>query len=297
MMQVDHDFSVAPSGMGGAVRLAVNALGAAVSVGLVVGVGVWGYKLAMRDVSGVPVVRALEGPMRVAPETPGGMQAAHQGLSVNAVAAGAPAVESEAIRLAPPPPGLEAADPLPLPLAAEPAVLRRDIPDGTSAAEAGTDPAALAALEDVPAEPEAMHAVALAGEVLPETVPGIARSPVPRARPADDLLAETAARAVLAALSPGAAVEVDPASIAPGTRLVQLGAYDDAEMARAEWAALTERFGPLMEGKGRVIQSAEAGGRVFYRLRVQGFGDEPEARRFCAVLIAENMTCIPVLIR
>jgi hypothetical protein len=300
MMQVDHETMGAPSGMGGAVRAAINALGAAVSVGLILAVGVWGYKLAMRDVSGVPVVRALEGPMRVAPEEPGGMQAAHQGLSVNAVAAGAPAPRPEQLRLAPQPPGLEVAQLAPAPVMAEPAVLRRDLPDGSAgafAAEAGTDPGAFAALEDLPAEPEETHAVALAGEVLPETVPGIARSPLPRARPAGDMLAETAARAVLAALSPGAAVEVDPDSITPGMRLVQLGAYDDAEAARAEWAALTDRFGALMEGKGRVIQSAEAGGRTFYRLRVQGFGDEPEARRFCAVLIAENMTCIPVLIR
>ena len=39
---------------------------------LVVGIGVWGYKLLVRDVSGVPVVRAVEGPMRIQPENPGG---------------------------------------------------------------------------------------------------------------------------------------------------------------------------------------------------------------------------------
>ena len=61
--------------------------GGVISLVLVVGIGVWGYNIAMRDAMGVPVVRALEGPMRVAPENPGGEIAAHQGLSVNDVAA------------------------------------------------------------------------------------------------------------------------------------------------------------------------------------------------------------------
>ena len=56
------------------------------SLALIVGIGVWGTKLIMRDVSGIPVVRAAEGPMRIQPENPGGLPADHQGLSVNDVA-------------------------------------------------------------------------------------------------------------------------------------------------------------------------------------------------------------------
>lgn len=91
----------APQGAGKLVHLA----GAAVSFGLIVGVGVWGYKLVMRDVSGIPVVRAIEGPMRLSPENPGGEIASNIGLAVNAVAAegGAAAPEdSEVLVLAPP---------------------------------------------------------------------------------------------------------------------------------------------------------------------------------------------------
>ena len=55
-----------------------NWAGAAVSLALVVGVGIWGYKLLVRDVTGIPVVQAMEGPMRVAPEDPGGTLADHQ---------------------------------------------------------------------------------------------------------------------------------------------------------------------------------------------------------------------------
>ena len=37
-----------------------NTAGALVSLALIAGIGVWGYKLFVRDVSGIPVVRAAE---------------------------------------------------------------------------------------------------------------------------------------------------------------------------------------------------------------------------------------------
>ncbi|WP_164658623.1 SPOR domain-containing protein [Tropicibacter sp. Alg240-R139] len=86
-------------------------LGAAASIALVVGVGVWGYKLISRDVSGVPVVRAIEGPMRVQPASPGGTPADHQGLAVNTVAAqGTAAPPPDRLVLAPKPVSLSEDD-------------------------------------------------------------------------------------------------------------------------------------------------------------------------------------------
>ncbi|WP_242511804.1 SPOR domain-containing protein [Rhodobaculum claviforme] len=261
MMQADHhtrfDTGDGGDGRGGgsALRMLTNVLAVVVSLGLLAGFVGWGWTLAVRDVSGVPVVRALEGPMRVAPDDPGGLRAAHQGLSVNAIAAGAEIAPPERVLLAPAPPVLEAD-------AAPPPSPPRDE----------------------------------SGAVIAST-PGLTRSPVPPPRPSYDLVAETAARAVLQSLAPGATVEIDPDSLAPGTRLVQLGALDDGAAARSEWERLADSFPALFEDKGRVIQAAEAGGRTFYRLRAHGFGTEAEARRFCAVLIAEDVTCIPVLIR
>ena len=89
----------------------VNIAGAVSSVALVIGLGVWGYKLAVRDVTGIPVFRAAEGPMRIAPENPGGEVAAHQGLAVNDVAAlGTAAPPPETLILAPRPVELTAED-------------------------------------------------------------------------------------------------------------------------------------------------------------------------------------------
>lgn len=292
----------------------VNVVGAVLSVVLLTGVGVWSYRLMVRDVSGVPVIQALEGPMRISPADPGGRQAAYQGLAVNAVAAeGAARASSEAILLAPAPVDLAAEDrPVAVPVVAPVAQATRDPQGGT----------ALQTAQQTASQPmEQAIAVALsmsATDLVPAATPGVARSPVPPMRPtlgatggrqaavasgptlgqdgrdaeAEALLAELATR-----LGPARHVDIDPASLAAGTRLVQLGAYDDEGAAREAWEGLAARFSAHLDGRGRIIEPATSGGRTFYRLRAHGFSDEPEARRFCAVLLAENADCIPVLIR
>ncbi|KIQ67855.1 SPOR domain-containing protein [Wenxinia marina] len=68
---------------------------ASVSLALMVGVGVWGYRLMVRDATGIPVVRAMQGPLRERPEAPGGEVALNVGLAVNAVAAQGGAAPTE----------------------------------------------------------------------------------------------------------------------------------------------------------------------------------------------------------
>jgi hypothetical protein len=91
--------------------------------------------------------------------------------------------------------------------------------------------------------------------------------------------------------------DIDAASLPVGTRLVQLGAFDSPEIARAQWGKLNARFAPFMEGKKRIVMKAKSGGRTFYRLRAQGFDDIGDARRFCSALVAESVDCIPVVTR
>ncbi|MFN3972110.1 MAG: SPOR domain-containing protein [Gemmobacter sp.] len=314
----------APSGVMG--RL-VNLGAAALSVVLVLGLAGWGYRLAVRDVTGVPVVRALEGPMRIAPVTPGGEVTAYQGLAVNAVAAaGAAEGPAERLVLAPPPVGLAPEDtpgtlaalhapvsgradgsvalalpPMPEVLP-EPTPMTQEEAIAAALAEALGEEAMVSALSD--------SATSLAGSLdgtpgaTPRLrlAPGMPRGAVtsavrPRPRPgtpADAVARGDASPLMLAALQ---AVEVDPGTLAMGTRLVQLGAFETADLARAEWARVAGRFGDLMAGKARVVQEAQSGGRAFWRLRAQGFESEAEARRFCAALLAEQTACIPVTLR
>ncbi|PZR00929.1 MAG: SPOR domain-containing protein [Cereibacter sphaeroides] len=294
----------------GRMQFYLNTAGAVTSIALVAGLAVWGYNLAVRDVSGIPVVRALEGPMRIAPQEPGGEIAANVGLSVNEVAAeGSVAPLPDQMVLAPRPVDLSADDqPVAMSsleqagaevatLAALPAV---EAPVGADplassppAAEVSSDAALESAVNDALSEALGDDATLVAAESAP---PGaIVRSPRPERRPEGDGSAE----AEIVPVSVDATViesagEVDIASVAAGTRLVQLGAYDNETDARAEWAKLQAQFGDLIAPKALVLQQAESGGRSFVRLRAMGFEDEADARRFCSALLAENASCIPV---
>ena len=306
-----------------------NYAGAVVSLGLMVGIGVWGYKVVARDVSGVPVVRAASNePMRMAPEKPGGQLAAHQGLSVNEVMAkGGAEKPAERLVLAPKPVDLTEEDQPLAGIVAPRPVVRSEA--GVSLDESDVEPltpqmasiralaealadgvAPLAAQEAqvetvtpvavvVPAEPvtaviEAVPEVtAVEDNIVAEPVKAslVSTSLRPKLRPAAFKAVAPAATeaAVLAALTSEAG------SIPVGTRLVQLGAFDSAEVAGREWERLGTKFGEYMDGKERVIQRAESGGRVFYRLRAMGFADLSDSRRFCAALVAERADCIPVV--
>ncbi len=312
-----------------------NWVGAAVSLALVTGIGIWGYNLVMRDVSGIPVVRAVEGPMRVLPETPGGQLAQHQGLSVNTVAVeGAEDAPVDQVILAPPPLDLSDEDAPGLALTEETApvstpepVVRptgqdtdtrvalnvedspepapRPIPDDLRAlAEqiaAGASP-----LQDVPPATERVPDVEAATEVA-ALGPGLAVSPRPRLRPATAASAvgqrapsaatDAAIEAAVSAVAAPSANEVDPSAIPSGTRLVQLGAFASPAIAREQWDVLLGRFDGFLDDKTRVIERATSGGRIFYRLRAMGFSDLDDARRFCSALVAENADCIPVVTR
>ena len=277
----------------GAFSTLFNWLGACMSLALIAGLAVWGYQLAVRDVSGVPVVKALAGPMRVAPEDPGGQQAAHQGLAVNSVAANSAAEQpADRLILAPQPLDLSDED-LPRPqLAGEPGF--RAVTEAPSQEE-------LLAMADALAEGVTPLSATIATpqldiNIIPASVRRVSRSPLPRPRPIGDLTAHAVANSVALA-SASASIDVDPATVPVGTRLVQFGAYDSADAARAEWVKLDGKFTDFLRGKQRVIQKATSGGKTFYRLRAIGFADINDARRFCSAMLAERQACIPVVTR
>ena len=301
MADADYDaFPAAPLAQGRGQRI-VNLAGAAGSLALVVGLAWWGYALAVRDVSGVPVVRALGGPMRIAPTEPGGEVVDHQGLAVNdVVAEGTAAPPADRLVLAPAPVELSLEDGPGLAGTAvteaelQPARLDSSVGGVAVAGPAadGTDAAVAAALaealgEDEAQPEEAVEVASLDANGLPPPEGAVTRSPRPLARPERGATAPSEA-------APVAPEEVDASTLAPGTRLVQFGAFDTQDEARAEWMRIAARFSALMAGKAMVIQPAESGGRTFYRLRGLGFEDENDARRFCAALTAEGANCIPV---
>jgi len=308
----------------------VHYLGAAAALAIFAGIGVWSYDLIKRDVSGIPVVRAVEGDMRVLPENPGGEIALHTGLSVNEVAAEGEAAElSERLVLAPATPDLADEDLVISPTAEEGEVAPLELVEETAVpvvADAGAAPTL--SIEAEPMRPEvrqitnAADLQALAAElaegveplgevaagtdappvlrvdgadtvqVIATTVPGVTKSLRPVVRPGSPVAAAIAAATNIA---PPAAP--DPVAIAAGTNLVQLGAFPTEADADAAWTVLKAQFGDFMVNKDPVILAADSGGSTFYRLRAMGFDDLTDARRFCAALEAGAADCIPVVVR
>lgn len=294
--------------------------GAVGSVALVIGMGLWGYDVAVRDARGVPVIHAAEGSMRIAPENPGGEVADHQGLSVNAVAA---------LGVAAPPPERLLLAPRPIELTDEDQPVLSDAPllsDGVAQAPvmAGLDPLSPALSAPAPILPQGAVSVSAPPPVAaaaPATAPDPQQDAVEMALAealSGTVSEEGAGVAEVAALAPAAAedvarprarpedgatplaapaAEMDPATLAQGTRLVQLGAFDTPDEARAEWARLLNANPDLLMGKALVVQSASSGGRDFFRLRAAGFATEDETRGLCSELLKRDATCIPVLHR
>ncbi len=303
--------------------------GAAAAIALVAGIGVWSYDLIKRDVSGIPVVRAVEGNMRVLPENPGGEVAAHTGLAVNSVAAeGATAELGDTLVLAPATtdlaeedlilsPSAEAGEVSPSELVA-PAqeeisiVAREDDPTASAVTEALSvnDIEALAdemaagveAIDPQAADDVVAPVLAVDGapviDVIPASVPGVTTSLRPFVRPAGiDIQAAIQVASNATPVPETRPAPAAAASIPVGTNLVQLGAFPSEADASSAWSALQAKFGDYMTDKQLVVQAADSGGNTFYRLRAVGFTDLSDARRFCAALEAGDADCIPVVVR
>lgn len=277
------DFTASSEGAGAAIATGkyVNIAAAAVSVTLIAGVGVWGYKLLMRDVTGVPVVKAMVGEMRVAPENPGGEIASNIGLSVNSVPAeGGAAAPEDRLVLAPSGVALEAED-FDVTQTAEAGEVA---PAAESDALAQPVPATLTNAEDVPvdrlgtpvaapltendvlaladqiaagaiplsdlAEGEttpievAVNGVAVNSDIIPDAVPGVRRSLRPVVRSAV-LRAPTPAAAPVAA---SAAVQTPAPAAAPASAAVTTAALPWAQNW-CSWAHLTAPISRPLNGR------------------------------------------------
>ncbi len=284
----------------------INWFGAILAVCIISTLGIWGYRLSVRDVSEVPVVRAIEGPMRVVPEDPGGVQVEHQGLAVNLVAAGG-GVEAPAERLvlAPGPvalrdedltnrqldllasvqkPELEAAGHLNNPSSGG-ETESQELTQGPNDAEITLEGSDLS-----PGESDR------ANDVVRMESGAHLGSPLPRPRPEGDLAAQSVALAVARSIMQRS-VEVEISTVPPGTPLVQFGTYDRPEIARIEWDRLKTRYPDYLRGKNWFVEETFSGGRSYYRLRTTGFDSLSDSTRFCSLFKADEQDCIAVEMR
>lgn len=272
-------------GRTGIIGTTIKGLSAIISLSLIVGIVIWSYRLGVRDANDLPVIRAMDGLVRTQPDDPGGTQADHQGLEVNGVLANneEPPVSTD-ITTAPGAPGLTEED-------AAQGVLNGSEEPATGQQTGASVAALIEGLEATPAEPVA--------ELAPVEDPLTRLAALrPQARPDTLNTSITSAEEVFTAVEPEVTevAAVEPA-IKPGDRLIQLGAFDSAEIAEEKWLAVLQANSDLLGGKQHVIQEATSGGRIFYRLRVFGFAGLDESRALCSALQPRDVPCIPVTAR
>jgi cell division protein FtsN len=295
-----YDEGFAPAAGAPRVTNLMNFAGAALSFTLILSVGFWGYKLIMRDVSGIPVVRAMEGDMRVLPDNPGGAVALHAGLSVNEVAAmGEAGGPEDRLVLAPRTPGLAQEDLEAQPTSDASVTLDPIQPETAEPVVLDVTPTAMDA-DDILALAEQLAAgtapLASTTKAIAPSVPGVATSVRPALRPAALRIMAPTPAPVAAAPVVASEVAITTEEFQVGTNLVQLGAFSSPATAAQEWDSLQARFGQLMTDHERVIQVSNQSSGTWYRLRASGFADRAEARRLCAALQAEGTECIAVVI-
>ena len=284
--------------------------GAAVFLALIAALGLWSFRLGTRDASEVPIIKAMEGPARVEPANPGGLQTAHQGLEVNTVLAGHPAPLPRELPPARPEPAVLQAEDAPQGelVVSAPAILAQRVlgESGDLPMPAQEDIATLGPDDAVDLPPDATVAAL--------TDASAAAGPRPRNRPAN--LAPARPKKAIAAPKPAeakpvlakaeatkpAATKVASAApaasgVRPGTRLVQLGAFDSEEITKRAWSQLVAKNPDLLSSKNLYVERTTANARVFYRLRVAGFSSSEETRQMCEALRSRGVACIPVTLQ
>ena len=280
-------------------------VGAALSLSLLTGAIGWSYQLIVRDINQIPIVRAQLGPLRVAPDDPGGLTAANQGLSVTQLAVNERPLLSDEIFLAP------AAEVLSeenvalqiseenssitnkekfdtLEVSTENSLDLKILPKQNATGLASNNEAFLSTAAFSPKKLEIENAVSLALSLTNE-VDSSFSSLRPKIRPVvlNQIQTDNIAQSVANELVMTAPI---------GSAVVQLGAFESKSLAQIEWQRLEALLGSVLTSKNMMVQKAESGGRVFYRLRAFGFDDLSDARQFCSA-VNDKVACIPVVTR
>lgn len=225
----------------------------------------------------VPVLKAEDGPTRVRPDQPGGMDVPNQDkLIYDWLAPGGQIAAPQVERLLPP---------------AEAPVARPQAPAPAPAPQA---PVA-AAPTDLQPPPLGERQVTAAP--APQAVPS--QPPIPVAPPAPSQAVPPAqapqqqAQATRPTPAPAPApAPTQQAAIPAGAARIQLAAVRSVDAAQKEWARLQNANRDILGGMSMNVVTADLGERgIYYRIQA---GPAADANDVCAKLKARNVGCIVV---
>ena len=279
--------------------------GAALSLFLLAGAIGWSYQLIVRDVNQIPIVRAQLGPLRVAPDNPGGLTAANQGLSVTQLAVNEKPLLSNEIYLAPAAEILNEEN-LALKVTEEDESNKVDgafeikevnaensmnleaLLDQKEVDSRSNDVGVLSKVAFSQKKIEIENAVSLALSITNDPDKSLSWLR-PKIRPVGFYRNGNITEDQIVSNEPMPKLPI-------GSAVVQLGAFDSKSLAESEWQRFEKILGSILIPKKMVVQKAESGGKIFYRLRASGFSDISDARQFCTA-ISDKVACIPVVTR
>lgn len=237
-----------------------------------------------------PIIRAGDGPTKVRPDQPGGMQVPDQDKEVYSrigpeQGSGGQRVENllpppeqplprTALRQVPePPPGAMLGPATAPPLPPPPPIAGVGTPQGLDTGPAATPSPAPPAASAPPAPPAPPQAPAARA-----TPPSKAAAPPRAASPAPQRPPQTAA--------------IAPAA---GSYRVQLVALRSEEAALAEWDKLKKANPDLFNGLNPNVVRVDLGAKgVYYRLQVGPLAGEPQATDLCEKAKSRKLGCIVV---
>ena len=281
--------------------------GAVISLNLILWAGYWTYNIISRDINGIPIVAAQPGPLRVAPDTPGGIEAENIELAVTKIASQELPPNPKAVELAP---GTEKLTPDDLTIFQ--AIKQKKIIDRQAALN---NQIHLGVIEpnlskEISLEPvntvtnTANYSITENQSELVAAALALALKPS-----ADNLIANAAAqnkfKQIKPRLRPGSLLEASVsttetvirpalASVETGLAVVQFGTFATETVAFEEWDRLSKNLSVILDGRPKYVERIKRNGNEIYRLRLGGFVNIDDASRFCSAVISQE-NCVPVI--
>lgn len=281
--------------------------GAVISVNLILWAGYWTYNIISRDINGIPIVAAQPGPLRVAPDTPGGIEAENIELAVTKIASQELPPNPKAVELAP---GTEKLTPDDLTIFQ--AIRQKKIIDRQAALN---NQIHLGVIEpnlskEISLEPvntvtnTANYSITENQSELVAAALALALKPS-----ADNLIANAVAqnkfKQIKPRLRPGSLLEASVsttetvirpalASVETGLAVVQFGTFATETVAFEEWDRLSKNLSVILDGRPKYVERIKRNGNEIYRLRLGGFVNIDDASRFCSAVISQE-NCVPVI--
>ena len=281
--------------------------GAVISLNLILWAGYWTYNIISRDINGIPIVAAQPGPLRVAPDTPGGIEAENIELAVTKIASQELPPNPKAVELAPSTEKLTPDD-----LTIFQAIRQKKIIDRQAALN---NQIHLGVIEpniskEISLEPvntvtnTANYSITENQSELVAAALALALKPS-----ADNLIGSAVAQNKFKQIKPrprpGSLLEVRVsttetvmrpalASVETGLAVVQFGTFATETVAFEEWDRLSKNLSVILDGRPKYVERIKRNGNEIYRLRLGGFVNIDDASRFCSAVISQE-NCVPLI--